>query len=133
MLKFVFDLYSVSCHISKHYSKHGKSPYFVRPIFLYFYQIKLALTYNLRLTLYTGCNSLNIVVVNAHQQRSMMTIQYIGYTNKYELQRAGRNWILIKGKFKHLVKRSLYLGENIIICVLWWLLGFQRKKSPLFC
>ena len=33
MLKFFFDLYSVSPHISKHYPKHGKGPYFVRPIF----------------------------------------------------------------------------------------------------
>ena len=32
---------------------------------------------------------------------------------------------------KHLVKRSLYLGQTIIICVLWWLLGFQRKKITL--
>ena len=43
------------------------------------------------------------------------------------------NWIWIKEKFKHLVKRSLYLRQNIIICVLWWLIGFQRIKSPLFC
>ena len=56
MLEFFFDLYSVSRHISKHYSKHVKSPYFVRPIFLTFLPDKFSLskgslTYNLRLTL----------------------------------------------------------------------------------
>ena len=36
-------------------------------------------------------------------------------------------------KIKHLVKRLLYVHQNIIISVLWWLLGFQRIKPPLFC
>ena len=47
---------------------------------------------------------------------------------KYEMR------LTINQKKKlNLAKRSLYLCQNIIICVLWWLLGFQRKKSPLVC
>ena len=60
MLKFFFDLYSVSCHISKHYSKHGKSPYFVRSIFLYLYQIHLSYQkFRWHITYVWPCNSLN--------------------------------------------------------------------------
>ena len=28
---------------------------------------------------------------------------------------------------------SMIVSQHIIICVLWWVLGFQRKQSPLFC
>ena len=69
---FSFDLYSVSRHISKHYSKHAKSPYFVRSIFFYIFtrQIYLIKRFVNILTL-SDLVIAWIVVVYTHQQRSM--------------------------------------------------------------